>query len=42
MVKESEEQAQLEALQAELARSDARRDTPRDQQSTRTASDARP
>jgi TRAP-type C4-dicarboxylate transport system permease small subunit len=42
MVKESEEQAQLEALQAELARSDARRDTPHDRQSTRTASDARP
>ena len=50
MVQESEEQAHLEALQAELARSDARRQTPHgiphdqphDQPSTRTVSNARP
>lgn len=46
MVQESEEQAQLEAIQAELARGDARRqpshDKPHDQHITRTASNARP
>jgi TRAP-type C4-dicarboxylate transport system permease small subunit len=50
MVKESEEQSQLEALQSELARSDARRDVshdkshhkPHDTHATRTAGDARP
>jgi TRAP-type C4-dicarboxylate transport system permease small subunit len=42
MVQESEEQAQLEAIQAELARGGARRDVPPDQHAPRTVSNARP